>query len=144
MKNNIPHIGGTNYQLERLSRYLNYKISSGSLFVLSFILGGVFILLSMAGVRLTTLMLLILIPLFLLLIIFTYNLVSALMRERKYGWLIFFFCFVLLPAIIIFFFSPNPVLMLIIIAPFFIYCFALKSSVNNWIREKNFRNQSLD
>jgi hypothetical protein len=134
----------SNYHLERLSKYLNYKFSSGGLFGLSFILGAVFILFSMAGISVTTLLLIILIPVLLLLLIFTFNLVIALVKERKYVWIIFFFCFAVLPLIAVFVFLPKPVLMLITLAPFFIYCFTLKSAVNNWIRERKFRMQSLD
>jgi hypothetical protein len=116
----------SNYKLERLSRYLNYEFSSIALFGLSFFY-RVFLLLAI-----------------LLSVPFTVYMIYVLTKEKRYGWIIFFFCFVVLPLIIIFLFIPNPLLILITLAPFFLYCFMLKTVVRSWISERKFRMQSLD
>jgi hypothetical protein len=109
-----------NNHLNRLSKYLNYEFSSIGLFGLSFFY-PIFLILA----------LLVIIP-------FTFYMIFVLAKEKRYGWIIFFFCFVILPLILILLFVPNPVFMLIMLAPFFLYCIMLKSTVNGWNRDRNF------
>jgi hypothetical protein len=132
---------GTNH-LERLSTYLNYEFSYWGLCSLSFLAGAIVFLFSVLKLSFITYILMCL-PL-LAILLFTLYMLFVLMKEKRYGWIIFLFCIVLLPLILILLFIPDPFFIPITLAPFFLYCFMLKTAVNDWIRERNFLLRSLD
>ncbi len=72
-------------------------------------------------------------------VIFTPYIIYVLTKEKRYGWLTTYIMFVVLPGVIsllvihggIFAALWMPLLML----PFYLYCFLIKFSVEEWLRE---------
>lgn len=126
MDTNDLHI---NNDLTKLRKYLNYNISTGALFILSFLTFGLIFLVAIAA------------------IIFTPFMLSVLYKENKKGWIISFLVLVLIPFIVTTTFTflglTSFPWFLIIIALFYFYCFFLRLEVNNWVRERRVKLQYL-
>lgn len=114
--------------LDLLAKILNFEISFGILFLISF---AVSIFLFIAG---------------LLAAVFVPFLIYVLLKEGKHGWIIFFNLTVILPLLFSYFFVSSyfAVFVLITLAMFYFYCFLLRLSVNDWIRERNWRLQLIE
>lgn len=115
--------------LTRLSKYLNYQISTVGLFVLSFLSFGFIFLVTIAA------------------IIFTPFMLYVLYKENKNGWIVFFIILVVIPFILstILHFTVTFIFpwYLIVLVIFYFYCFLLRLEVNNWMRERRSRLQYL-
>jgi len=119
----------SNNNLTRLSKYLNYQISTVGLFVLSFLSFGFIFLVTIAA------------------IIFTPFMLYVLYKENKNGWIVFFIILVVIPFILstILHFTVTFIFpwYLIVLVIFYFYCFLLRLEVNNWMRERRSRLQYL-
>ena len=74
-------------------------------------------------------------------VLFTPFIVYVLIKEKRFGWLTVFFIIVILPAvvgIIIFYEQFQFTWMFFLVFPFFFFCYFIKFSVDEWIREYNF------
>lgn len=115
------------YHLNKLYTILNYEIYSSGLFLLSFF-GGIFLgIASLAAV------------------LFTPYLTYILWIEGKRFWLITFYLMIIIPFLLSLIFLSNYLFYFssFFLAMFYFYCFTLRLSVNNWIRERNLRRQLL-
>ena len=115
--------------LTRLKKYLNYELSSSTLFLLSFMV-AVFIFLASAAA-----------------VIFTPFMLNVLYKENRKGWILFFVIIVIVPFTLFIILGlavefSRP-LILITLGLFYFYCFLLRFEVNNWVKEINARNQYL-
>ncbi|MBU0473253.1 MAG: hypothetical protein KKF62_03740 [Bacteroidetes bacterium] len=110
-------------RLESLYKYLNYEISSSVLYV-----GGWFYFM-------------LLIVIIFAAIVFTPFMLYVLYKEEKKGWIISFSIIVLLPLIPISLFYPD--LLLIGLAPFYLFCFLLRMEVKGWLTEMRARNDLI-
>lgn len=117
------------HELMRLRKLLNYEISTSALYVMSF-MGFFFLYLAIIAA-----------------LVFTPFMINVLYKRSEYGWIALFGIMIVLPVIIltIIAFPINSTLPLLLIPlPFFyLYCFLLKFSVNNWVRDMNSRNWYL-
>ena len=108
-----------NFNLRRLSYWLNYSLSSITLFWLSFFFNIALIIFSIAA------------------IIFAPFMLKVLYEERKWGWIIFFIVIVVLPlaTVFIFLFKTNyfQAIGLIPLAFFYLYCFLLRLTIVDWL-----------
>lgn len=118
-----------NQNLLRLQKYLNYELSTGMLYLLSFMAGSLVILLILAA------------------LIFMPFMLNVLIKEKRKGWLIFFVVIFVIPTIVLFvvaftveFFNSLP---LISLGLFYLYCFLLRFSVNDWVSDIKARNEYL-
>jgi hypothetical protein len=113
--------------LENFAKYLNYELSTSLLFFSS-LFAGIFLILALIAA-----------------ILFTPYMLYMLYKEKKNGWIIFYFLLVALPLIVIFIISLTvdfiAPLLLIPLGLFYFYCFLLRFEVNSWIRERNAREQ---
>jgi predicted neutral ceramidase superfamily lipid hydrolase len=113
--------------LENFAKYLNYELSTSLLFFAS-LFAGIFLILALIAA-----------------ILFTPYMLYMLYKEKKNGWIIFYFLLVALPLIVIFIISLTvdfiAPLLLIPLGLFYFYCFLLRFEVNSWIRERNAREQ---
>jgi len=93
-------------------------------------------------------------PIYILLLFIAFSLpvlitpfiVYVLLKEKRFGWLTTFFIIVILPAvvgIIIFYEQFQFTWMFFLVFPFFFFCYFIKFSVDEWIREYNFHQQYL-
>ncbi len=109
------------YYLEKLSRYLNFHISTSVLFILSLFWGIALI----AAVAAT--------------VLFLSFMLYVFIRLRKKAWIITFLAFVILPAIacIIFGYMLGYLssFMLLSLAFFYVYFFILKYVINDYLEE---------
>lgn len=114
--------------LLKLKQYLNYQLSGTVLYFLSFFT-VIFLFLASASA-----------------IIFSIYMLKVLYRERKTGWIIFFFILVIIPIFLISLISlwipAFKPLMLFSIGLFYLYFFFLRFEVNDWVREQNAKAQS--
>ncbi|MGB5529518.1 MAG: hypothetical protein WBQ32_06070 [Ignavibacteriaceae bacterium] len=66
----------------------------------------------------------------------------VLYREKRYGWLVSYFLIVILPVVIFYLIFQDMIEYIIwlpvYMVPFYFYCFLIKFSVDEWIREYNF------
>ena len=66
----------------------------------------------------------------------------VLYREKRYGWLVSYFFIVILPVVIFYIIFQDMIEYIIwlpvYMVPFYFYCFLIKFSVDEWIREYNF------
>ena len=66
----------------------------------------------------------------------------VLYREKRYGWLVSYFFIVILPVVIFYLIFQDMIEYIIwlpvYMVPFYFYCFLIKFSVDEWIREYNF------
>jgi len=79
-------------------------------------------------------------------VLLTPFIVYVLLKEKRFGWLTIFFIIVILPAvvgIIIFYEQFQFTWMFFLVFPFFFFCYFIKFSVDEWIREYNFHQQYL-
>jgi hypothetical protein len=119
-------IGVSTRNLSRLSRILNYQLSTAVIYVASFFIPILFLAILAA-------------------VLFAPDMLLVLFQEKKYGWIIFFIISVLLPLFInmLLFRTSNVYLILLSfpLALFYFYCFLLRFTVNDWILERNAKNE---
>lgn len=81
-------------------------------------------------------------------ILFTPYMIYVLIKERKYGWITIFFFMVVLPYLIYYLIIGDYILlsgwMLLPIIPFYLYCFLIKFSVDDWLREYSAEQQLME
>jgi hypothetical protein len=81
-------------------------------------------------------------------ILFTPYMIFVLIKERKFGWIIMFFLVVVLPYPILYLIVGDYILlpgwMLLPIIPFYFYCFIIKFSVEDWLREYTWEQQLIE
>ena len=120
LKNELESYSGT-YYLNKLAAILNYSVSSSALLLLSFLWGILLMVASIAA------------------IIFIPFLFYVLLFEKKYFWLTILILLIIVPAILSLLFLQKYILysMMVLLGIFYIFCFTLRLSVNEWIREKN-------
>lgn len=117
-----------NDHLDRLALFLNYELSASLLFFVSFVVWiFIFIAIVIAGV-------------------FIPYMIYVLLKEGRHGWIIFFNVMILTPLLISILFLPSyfSIFMLISVALFYCYCFFLRMTVNEWIKERNWRLQLIE
>lgn len=119
----------SNYRLAQLDKYLNYHIATFALFIASWF-GLLFLLIAALAA-----------------LIFAPYMLYVLYKENKKGWIIFFGVIVIIPLIVFIIISfLDPFLKpaaLITIGLFYFYCFLLRFSVNDWIREERAKNEYI-
>lgn len=112
----------TNYNLERLQKILNYNLSTSALFVLWYFSGLSILLIIVAA------------------IIFSPFILFVLYKEKKSNWIITFGVMVFIPMILVAFFLRSSgyasIGALVVLALVYLFCFVLKFSVNEWIKEE--------
>jgi len=81
-------------------------------------------------------------------ILFTPYMLYVLIKERKYGWIVIFFLMVVLPYPVIYLIIGEYILLtawlLLPVIPFYLYCFLIKFSVDDWLREYNWEQQLVE
>ncbi|HSW55121.1 MAG TPA: hypothetical protein VLH59_08530 [Ignavibacteriaceae bacterium] len=81
-------------------------------------------------------------------ILFTPYMLYVLIKERKYGWIVMFFLVVVLPYPVLYFIIGDYILlpgwMLLPIIPFYFYCFIIKFSVEDWLREYSWEQKLIE
>lgn len=81
-------------------------------------------------------------------ILFTPYMLYVLFKERKYGWIVMFFLVVVLPYPILYLIIGDYILlsgwMLLPIIPFYFYCFIIKFSVEDWLREYSWEQKLIE
>lgn len=109
--------------LRKLKRILNYQISTWLLFMISFLFISPILIVILAVAAL----------------LFAFYIIFALYKNHKYGWIAAFFITIIIPVIILAFIvelNYSVIILLIIeVAAFFIYCAALRLTVNLWVKE---------
>jgi len=111
-------------KLSKMYKILNYQvISSGALPIVYFLPINFVYLLTLAA------------------ILFTPYMLYVLYEEKKIGWIVSFVVIVLIPSVLIVFFYSD--LFLLLLLPFYLYCFLLRFEVKNWLSEKRARNDLL-
>jgi predicted neutral ceramidase superfamily lipid hydrolase len=80
-------------------------------------------------------------------ILFTPYMLYVLIKERKYGWIVIFFSMVVLPYPVIYLIIGEYILLtawlLLPVIPFYLYCFLIKFSVDDWLKEYNWEQQLI-
>ena len=80
-------------------------------------------------------------------VLFTPYFIYVLFSERRYGWLITYVLLVVLPAIfliVLIWDDFNQIgLIILLMLPFYVFCFFIKFSVDDWIREYNWEQQLI-
>jgi hypothetical protein len=80
-------------------------------------------------------------------ILFTPYMIYVLVKERKYIWIIMFFLVVVLPYPVLYLIIGDyillPAWMLLPIISFYFYCFIIKFSVEDWLREYSWEQQLI-
>lgn len=126
MSDEVNNGNSDNYSpdyLDRLATILNYELSSALLFGLSFFASVLIIIaILIAG-------------------LFVPYLIYTLLKEGRHGWIIFFNVLVPLPLLFSIIFIPSyfSIFILIALAMFYVYCFLLRITINDWISERNWR-----
>jgi len=125
--------------VEKLRKILFFQIT------IPIPLGGTLLLLNIALVRsgyfdIVLLLVKILLGIFIsIIVLFIIFLFYVLIKEKRYGWISIFLFMVVLPYIIILLIFYDFVLLgawlLVPVVLFFFYCFLLKSSVADWIKD---------
>lgn len=109
--------------LRKLKRILNYQISTWLLFMISFFFISPVLIVILAIAAL----------------LFAFYIIFALYKNNKYGWIAALFITIIIPVIILAFIvelNYSVIILLIIeVAAFFIYCAALRLTVNLWVKE---------
>ncbi|MEE9430986.1 MAG: hypothetical protein V3V16_08105 [Melioribacteraceae bacterium] len=111
-------------RVSRLSMILNYQLGTAALFVLTYAGGFTLWLATIAA------------------LIFLPYLLFILFKENRNGWIIAFAVVVVIPFLISFLISlkmGNNFFLIIALAFFYLYCFMLKYSVTDWIKEYNWK-----
>ncbi len=110
-------------ELKRLDYILNYELSSGVIFILSY-MTIIFLFLSAIAAA-----------------VFTPYLLYVLIKEKKTGWIIFFLISIILPPAAAILLFPIPIISLVtlslVLVGFYFYCFLLKMSARDWVQEEN-------
>lgn len=95
-------------------------------------------------------------PVFVLLIIIAISppvlvtpfIVYVLYREKRYGWLVSYLIIVILPVVVFYIIFQDMaeyiVWLPVYMVPFYFYCFLIKYSVDEWIREYNWNQQLIE
>ncbi|MFA7229021.1 MAG: hypothetical protein WC061_08295 [Melioribacteraceae bacterium] len=113
--------------MTRLSKVLNYELSSSVLFLLAFVSVFAIPLLMLAA------------------IVFTPIMLFDLYKSNKKGWIAAFVVIVIVPLLIILIIGMNSgdikTFLFIPLAPFYLYTFLLKLSVNERVQELKAREQ---
>lgn len=114
-------------ELRRFNTLLNFELSTSAAFILqSFFPINIYIIVIAA-------------------ILFTPYMIYVLIKEKKYGWIIFFFLLVVLPYPVTYLIIGDyillPAWLLLPIIPFYFYCFLIKYSVSQWLNEFNAEQQ---
>jgi|GEM_PF-771171 len=111
--------------LETLRYWLKYELSAGLLFLVPWFSAIFLIIIIIAAV------------------IFTPFLLKVLFEEKRTGWIIAFFIMAILPVVTValfFLFKVNlglvPFLAFVPLGGFYLFCFLLKISIDDWISEK--------
>jgi hypothetical protein len=80
-------------------------------------------------------------------VLFTPFFVYVLLKEKRYGWLTTYFLMVILPGIIILITFWDDIskieVLLFLVLPFYLFCFFIKFSVEEWIREYTWEQQLI-
>ena len=79
-------------------------------------------------------------------VICTPYIIYVLFTEKRFGWLATYFFIVIIPGIIavtVLGFAYG-LIILILLAPFYFFCFMIKFSVDEWIREYNWNQQLIE
>ncbi len=80
-------------------------------------------------------------------VLFTPYFIYVLFTEKRYGWLLTYFLLVVLPAIFLIVSIWNDFnqlgLIFLLMLPFYLFCFFIKFSVDDWIREYNWEQQLI-
>jgi hypothetical protein len=117
----MAHNSG-NEHLNRLGAFLNFELSSSTFYLFGFFYSPLLFIAVIAA------------------ILFTPYMIYVLIIEKRTGWLIFFFLLVLLPLATSEIFISDPLIKALLrfvpLALFYLYCILLKFSVNDWIRER--------
>jgi uncharacterized membrane-anchored protein len=113
-----------NYEISKLQHWLDYGLSSSALFFLSYAYGFTLILAFFAAIALLPLLL------------------KVLIKERRYGWLIFFFISVAGPALVTYYlldhvawiYSGTNIFTTVSVALvlFYFYCGLLRLTIPQW------------
>ncbi len=110
-----------NYNVKKLKRWLNYSLSSSTLYLLSWLWHFTLILLFGAA------------------IMFVPFMIKILFEEKRIGWILFFIIIVLIPSILIYLFYKSSIyfriLELIPLAMYYFYCFLLRITIIDWTDE---------
>jgi hypothetical protein len=81
-------------------------------------------------------------------ILFTPYMLFVLIKERKFGWIIMFFLVIVMPYPVLYLIIGDYILlpgwMLLPIIPFYFYCFIIKFSVEDWLREYTWEQQLIE
>jgi hypothetical protein len=81
-------------------------------------------------------------------VLFTPLFFYVLYREKRYGWLVSYFIMVIIPVILIFIIFQDNIVHIILfpvyMVPYYFYCFIIKFSVDEWIREYNWNQQLIE
>lgn len=81
-------------------------------------------------------------------ILFTPYMLYVLFKERKYGWIVIFILMVVLPYPVIYLIIGEYILLtawlLLPVIPFYLYCFLIKFSVDDWLGEYNWEQQLIE
>ncbi len=107
-------------RLEKFYKYLNYEISSSLLYLGSWFIPMFTSLLFFAA------------------IVFTPFMLFVLYKEGKNGWIIFFSIIVILPVVILISFYSS--LLMVVLVPFYLFCFILRMEAKGWVTEMRARN----
>jgi hypothetical protein len=109
------------YLLKKLKYFLNYELSSSSLFFISFVYASTFVLAIIAAV------------------VFTPFLIYVLYKNRKYLWLILFFVLIVFPPLIIYLINLKEMFLSIVLyvelGLFYFYCVVLRFVVADWMED---------
>ena len=111
-------------KLEKLYFILNYQVSSLTLYVGLYFFQMLFLVI-LIGAE----------------ILFTPFIIYVLVLEQKKGWIISFIIFVLLPSVLILVFVSQ--YYMLILFPFYLYCFILRFEAKSWLTEKRARNELI-
>ena len=80
-------------------------------------------------------------------ILFTPYMIYVLIKERRYGWIAIFFFMVVFPYPVLYLILGDyillPAWMLLPVIPFYLYCFLIKYSVDDWLREYSSEQQLI-
>lgn len=117
-----------NYHLSKLSKVLNFQMSSSILFLLSFF-GSVFLFFAFSAA-----------------LLFIPYLNYVLWVEKRRLWLVIFYVLIILPIIITFILIPAYTIYtaLVSLSLFYGYCYVLRLSVNEWIKQNNWKRKFLE
>lgn len=107
-----------NYNVMRLQQWLDYELSTGMLFFLTYVWGSILLLLIIAA------------------ILFTPFMLKVLFEERRCNWITYFLIIVVIPLIVSFLFNSGStyrvVLQYIPLGTFYFYCFTLRIAIKDW------------